>query len=146
MKVELDLSATQLDALDKNLTSLMENLTDAQKIEIVKSYVNFQFDKLEYSYHDDYWNRDKKEISEFGKQLIAGLQGQIINSVSDEIMSDENLKAFIRETVDNIIADLPKIIEKSITTYIIDNLFNSKQDVGDIIYNYMRNRSNGYRG
>ena len=133
MKVELDLSATQLEELDKSLTNLMENLTDEQRIEIVKSYVNFQFDKLEYSYHDDYWNRDKKEISEFGKKLIAGLQNQIVNSISEEIMKDEDLRKFIDETVNNIIKDLPEIIEESITKYVVENLFSSKYAIDEQI-------------
>lgn len=133
MKVELDLSATQLEELDKSLTNLMENLTDEQRIEIVKSYVNFQFDKLEYSYHDDYWNRDKKEISEFGKKLIEGLQNQIVNSISEEIMKDEDLRKFIDETVNNIIKDLPEIIEESITKYVVENLFSSKYAIDEQI-------------
>ena len=133
MKVELDLSTTQLEELDKSLTSLMENLTEEQQVEIVKSYINFQFDKLEYSYHDDYWNRDKKEISEFGKKLIEGLQNQIVNSISEEIMKDESLRSFIQETVNGIIKDLPNIIETSITRYIVDNLFSSKSNIDEQI-------------
>lgn len=133
MKVELDLSTTQLEELDKSLTSLMENLTEEQQVEIIKSYINFQFDKLEYSYHDDYWNRDKKEISEFGKKLIEGLQNQIVNSISEEIMKDENLRSFIQETVDGIIKDLPDIIETSITRYIVDNLFSSRSNIDEQI-------------
>lgn len=133
MKVELDLSTTQLEELDKSLTNLLENLTDEQRVEIVKSYINFQFDKLEYSYHDDYWNRDKKEISQFGKELIDGLQNQITNSISEEIMNDDKLKSFIKETVDNIIKDLPNIIEESITKYVVENLFTSRYAIDEQI-------------
>ncbi len=38
MKVELDLKAEQLENLDKDLTSLLNNLTEEQQTEILKAY------------------------------------------------------------------------------------------------------------
>ena len=140
MKVELNLSTEQLKDLDDNVTNLLNNLTDEQKIEIIKNYINFQFDKLSYTHKDNFWG-DKKEISEFGRKLITGLQDQITNSVSEEIMNDENLKSFINETIDNVKKDLPNIIETSISKYIVDNLFNSYHDIQEAIrYEISKNR------
>lgn len=144
MKVELDLSTEQLNQLDGDLTDLLKNLTEDQKIEIIKGYINYQFDKLTYKYTTS-WGHGE-ELSQFGKDLVSGLQGQIVKSISDDIMENENLKKLIEDTITNVTKDLEQIIRGAISDYVVNNLFSSKEQIHDNImqqiYNFDAMRRN----
>ena len=143
MKVELDLSTEQLENLDSDLTNLLKNLTKEQQTEILKSYIIDKFNKMETTYTNG-WGREEKQLTKFGEDLIKGLQEQISESVTEEIMKDENLLNVIQETKNNIINSLPRIMEESISQYIIDKLFNSKEDIRQVLQDEMweiRNRN-----
>lgn len=145
MKVELDLSTEQLESLDKDLTDLLKNLSEEQRIEILKGYIIDKFDKLEHKY-TDHWGTERTQLSQFGDELVKGLQDKISESVSEEIMNNVLDLDVIKKTTQNIKNQLPEIIENSISQYIVDNLFNNKQEIGDIINSYLwniRNNNNG---
>ena len=125
MKVELDLSTEQLQKLDDNLTNLLDNLTEEQRIEIIKSYINFQFDKLTYTYKTS-WGNEQKELSKFGKDLVTGLQDLITKSISTEILEHENIKEIIEANIKEVENNIYNIISSAISRYIIDNLFTSR--------------------
>ena len=66
MKVELDLSAEQLQELDNGLMNLIKTLSENQKTEIVKSYLQNKMDENFYSKQDSIYS--SKQLSDFGKR------------------------------------------------------------------------------
>lgn len=142
MKIELDVSAEQLKELDKGLTNLLSTLSEEQQVQLIQGYLNKQFENL-YNKSSYYSNT---ELTDFGKNLIQGLQGQITNSVTDKILEQENVKKEIDEITQDVLNNLPDIIQQSITHYIVNNLFLNKQNIYDIANTtYWQNR-NSERG
>lgn len=133
MKVELDLSSEQLTALDNSLVDLISSLNEDQKIDIVKTYINFQFNKL-YEKQKNYYGREEDRLSQFGEDLIKGLQRQIDESITETIMSDENLKKVLDDEINDITSNLKNIVDKAITTYVVDKLFCSKDNIQNMIH------------
>lgn len=142
MKIELDVSAEQLKELDKGLTNLLSTLSEEQQVQLIQGHLNKQFENL-YNKSSYYSNT---ELTDFGKNLIQGLQKQITNSVTDKILEQENVKKEIDEITRDVLNNLPDIIQQSITQYIVNNLFLNKQHIYDIANTtYWQNR-NSERG
>lgn len=139
MKVELDLSEEQLNGLDEDLTSVLKNLSEEQKISIIQAYLIDKFNKFEYTYTTS-WGSKETKISDFGKQLIDGLQNKIEDSISNEILKDEKLKSFIKDTIDNVEANLQNTIEKAISEYITENLFSNTDKIRYFIQEEFQSR------
>lgn len=139
MKVELDLSEEQLNGLDEDLTSVLKNLSEEQKISIIQAYLIDKFNKFEYTYTTS-WGSKETKISDFGKQLIDGLQNKIEDSISNKILKDEKLKSFIKDTIDNVEANLQNTIEKAISEYITENLFSNTDKIRYFIQEEFQSR------
>lgn len=139
MKVELDLSEEQLKGLDEDLTSVLKNLSEEQKILIIQAYLIDKFNKFEYTYTTS-WGSKETKISDFGKQLIDGLQNKIEDSISNKILKDEKLKSFIKDTIDNVEANLQNTIEKAISEYITENLFSNTDKIRYFIQEEFQSR------
>lgn len=139
MKVELDLSEEQLKGLDEGLTSVLKNLSEEQKISIIQAYLIDKFNKFEYTYTTS-WGSKETKISDFGKQLIDGLQNKIEDSISNKILKDEKLKSFIKDTIDNVEANLQNTIEKAISEYITENLFSNTDKIRYFIQEEFQSR------
>lgn len=139
MKVELDLSEEQLKRLDEDLTSVLKNLSEEQKISIIQAYLIDKFNKFEYTYTTS-WGSKETKISDFGKQLIDGLQNKIEDSISNKILKDEKLKSFIKDTIDNVEANLQNTIEKAISEYITENLFSNTDKIRYFIQEEFQSR------
>lgn len=139
MKVELDLSEEQLKGLDEDLTSVLKNLSEEQKISIIQAYLIDKFNKFEYTYTTS-WGSKETKISDFGKQLIDGLQNKIEDSISNKILKDEKLKSFIKDTIDNVEANLQNTIEKAISEYITENLFSNTNKIRYFIQEEFQSR------
>lgn len=139
MKVELDLSEEQLRGLDEDLTSVLKNLSEEQKISIIQAYLIDKFNKFEYTYTTS-WGSKETKISDFGKQLIDGLQNKIEDSISNKILKDEKLKSFIKDTIDNVEANLQNTIEKAISEYITENLFSNTDKIRYFIQEEFQSR------
>lgn len=128
MKIELDVSADQLIKLDSGLKDLLSNLTEDQQVQLIQNYVDRQLDNL--TYMGEYGNQ---KYTKFGDKLISGLQSKITESISDKILSNKKLQEEIQEISNNVIDHLPDIVEKSISSYLCDNLFNDKSKIQGII-------------
>lgn len=139
MKVELDLSEEQLKGLDEDLTLVLKNLSEEQKISIIQAYLIDKFNKFEYTYTTS-WGSKETKISDFGKQLIDGLQNKIEDSISNKILKDEKLKSFIKDTIDNVEANLQNTIEKAISEYITENLFSNTDKIRYFIQEEFQSR------
>ena len=139
MKVELDLSEEQLKRLDEDLTSVLKNLSEEQKISIIQAYLIDKFNKFEYTYTTS-WGSKETKISDFGKQLIDGLQNKIEDSISNKILKDEKLKSFIKDTIDNVEANLQNTIEKAISEYITENFFSNTDKIRYFIQEEFQSR------
>ena len=147
MKVELDLSTEQLENLDKGLTELLGNLTDEQKVSVIQTYLNEKFDKF-YNEHNSisyYSSSCSKELSEFGRKLISGLQDKISNSISKEMLDNKDLKENLDMIVTDITSHMYDIVKNSLSTYIINNLFTNKETILTIMQSYINQHrdSNG---
>ena len=46
MKIELEISNTQLETLDKDLTTFLSTLTDDQKLTLLGKYLEHQFQDI----------------------------------------------------------------------------------------------------
>ena len=148
MKVELELTEQQLKELDNGLNNLLQNLSEKQKLEIVKAYMIKQFDGIYYEKIDT-WGCTRTELTDFGRTLIKELQDKITQAASDKIIEQLLENKEINNCIKLVEKDLPQIIEKSISQYIVDNLFRNKNDlqqqIYEIIYKYrMENNSTNY--
>ena len=130
MKVEIDLSAEQLAYLDRDLTGFIKSMNDEQKLEILKGYMlqNLKFEKSSSSYYNN------KQLTEFAQEVVNGLKAKICDSITKDILEDENLKKAMHEVVEDVKKDLGRTIQAGIMEYIISNLFNSKDDIKQTIY------------
>lgn len=131
MKVELDLSAEQLQELDNGLMNLIKTLSEDQKTEIIKSYLQNKMDENFYSKQDSIYS--SKQLSDFGKEVVEGLREKIADNITDDLLSNEDLRNKMDEITEYTVNNLSEIIENSITKYIVDNLFSSKHTIEDQI-------------
>lgn len=140
MEIRLDLSTEQLAYLDKDLTALLKELTDEQKIEIIKAYMQSKFKDWEtLNYYGS------PELSNFAKGVMEGLQEKINEAITKDILEDEKMVEVINDITKNVKENMGKTICEGITHYIASNLFNSKEDVEDQINrNLMERNHNNY--
>ena len=132
MKIELDIKDTQLEVLDKDLTTFLSTLDDDQKLTLLSKYLETQFRGI-YSF-DNSWGQ--KTLTDFGRQIINGLQGKIANAyIENYYLNNEELKAKLDEYVENIKKELPNVIREAIANYITNNLFNSTSEISYMIQN-----------
>ena len=129
MKIELEVSAEQLKELDKGLNNLLLNLNEEQQVQLIQGYLNKQFQDLYKK--DSYWSNT--ELTDFGKQLIQGLQEQISKSITDKLLEQENVKKEMDEITQKVLNTLPDIIPKAINEYIVGNLFQNKGEISTMI-------------
>lgn len=141
MKVELDLSAEQLQELDNGLMNLIKTLSEDQKTEIVKSYLQNKMDENFYSKQDSIYS--SKQLSNFGKEVVEGLREKVADNITDDILSNKDLTDKMDEITKYIIRNLQEIIEQSISKYIADNLFASKYVLDEQIRRTIWDMKNG---
>lgn len=127
MKVELDLSTEQLQELDKGLLDLLKTLNDDQKVQLIRAYLENKMDENLYIKHDSYYN--SKELSSFGKEIFDGLQERIKDSIIDRLFDNEDLQSDLNDIVNRLKKNLYEIVESSISSYIINNLFTHQSDL-----------------
>lgn len=141
MKVELDLSAEQLQELDNGLMNLIKTLSEDQKTEIVKSYLQNKMDENFYSKQDSIYS--SKQLSNFGKEVVEGLREKVADNITNDILSNKDLTDEMDEIIEYIIRNLQEIIEQSISKYIVDNLFASKYMLDEQIKRTIWDMKNG---
>lgn len=127
MKVELDLSTEQLQELDKGLLDLLKTLNDDQKVQLIRAYLENKMDENLYIKRDSYYN--SKELSSFGKEIFDGLQERIKDSIIDRLFDNEDLQSDLNDIVNRLKKNLYEIVESSISSYIINNLFTHQSDL-----------------
>ena len=130
MKIELEIKDTQLEALDKDLTTFLSTLDDDQKLTLLGKYLETQFRGI-YSF-DNSWGQ--KTLTDFGRQIINGLQNKIANVyIENYYLNNEELKTKLDEYVENIKKELPNVIREAIANYITNNLFSSTSEISYMI-------------
>ena len=127
MKVELDLSTEQLQELDKGLLDLLKTLNDDQKVQLIKAYLENKMDENLYIKKDSFYS--SKELSSFGKEVFDGLQERIKDSITDRLFDNEDLQSDLNDIVNRLKKNLYEIVESSISSYIINNLFTHQSDL-----------------
>lgn len=127
MKVELDLSTEQLQELDKGLLDLLKTLNDDQKVQLIKAYLENKMDENLYIKKDSFYS--SKELSSFGKEIFDGLQERIKDSITNELFNNEDLQSDLNDIVNRLKKNLYEIVESSISSYIINNLFTHQSDL-----------------
>ena len=127
MKVELDLSTEQLQELDKGLLDLLKTLNDDQKVQLIKAYLENKMDENLYIKKDSFYS--SRELSSFGKEIFDGLQERIKDSITDELFNNEDLQSDLNDIVNRLKKNLYEIVESSISSYIINNLFMHQNDL-----------------
>lgn len=127
MKVELDLSTEQLQELDKGLLDLLKTLNDDQKVQLIRAYLENKMDENLYIKHDSFYS--SKELSSFGKEIFDGLQERIKDSITDELFNNEDLQSDLNDIVNRLKKNLYEIVESSVSSYIINNLFRHQDDL-----------------
>lgn len=143
MKVELDLSAEQLNLLDENLKDCLLSLTDSQKEDIIKNYINTQLESFRKPKQSEYWDSTKYEYTDFGKQMIDGLRDKLADSIKQTSLENEEVKKCMNETIDWIKKNIKNIIQESISNYIINNIFYNKSELQNIVSNTVWRMQNG---
>ena len=129
MEIRLDLSTEQLAYLDKDLTVLLKELTDEQKIEILKAYMINKFENWETK---NSWGNTV--LTDFAKEIVNGLQKKICDAITEDVLQDENLKKAMEEVIEQVKKELGHTIEAGIINYIVLNLFNNKEDIEKMVY------------
>lgn len=146
MKIELEVDSEQLKLLDSGLKDLLTGLTEEQQIQLLQNYINNQLEGFRKRKETTYWRAEPEyEYTNFGKQVIDGLQDRIQESITQSILDKPTVQEYINETIQQVEQKLPDIIEKAIIQYAIDNLFSNKQEIFDIClrtYQNMRGYGN----
>ena len=146
MKIELEVNSEQLKLLDWGLKDLLTGLTEEQQVQLLQNYINNQLEGFRKRKETTYWRADPEyEYTDFGKQVIDGLQDRIQESITQSILDKPTVQEYINETIQQVEQKLPEIIEKSIIQYAVDNLFSNKQEIFDIClrtYQNMRGYGN----
>ena len=143
MKIELEISNTQLEALDKDLTTFLSTLTDDQKLTLLSKYLEHQFQDI---YKESRWGNP--ELTDFGREIVSQLRSKIADLyIENYYLNNEELKNELDKYVNDIKDSLPDIVKKSISEYIINNLFNSANQISYMVQNgiehYVRETNNG---
>lgn len=154
MKVELDLSSDQLRYLDNSLTELVKNLTEEQQITILNNYMQTQMENLiiKNKSTNFYSSSSSTTLTELGQHLVNGLQARVADAITDKILETEDIKKLMEDYTKQVIDNLPSTIMKSINSYVVDQIFLSKDRMQDIltqqsyelrdeIYSALHNRS-----
>ena len=75
------------------------------------------------------WN--EKTLTNFGQEVVSGLQNKITKAITDVVLSDEHLIEKIEQRKQSVIKELPETVTNAIGTYIVENLFNSRQAIAN---------------
>lgn len=144
MKVELDLSAEQLTLLDTSLKDCLLSLTAKQKTELLQNYINTQLESFRVEKKSDYWRSTPEyEYTDFGKQITDKMSDRIEKAITDKMLDNEELTNYINEVIANVRKNLQHTIESSISTYIINHMFQDKDSLQSEIMRTIYNmRSN----
>ena len=145
MKVEIDLGEEQLKLLDESMSNLLENLTEEQKTKILSDYITNKFNNIEEE-TTNYYGRKENCLTDFGKQLVDNLQNKITKVVSDKVLENESAKKIINDSVNAVVENIDEIVQKSITTYIVENLFLSESKMIDTVSRMVYQATNDLRG
>lgn len=146
MKIELEVDSEQLKLLDSGLKDLLTGLTKEQQIQLLQNYINNQLEGFRKRKETTYWRAEPEyEYTDFGKQVIDGLQGRIQEGITQSILDKPTVQEYINETIHQVEQKLPEIVEKAIIQYTVDNLFSNKQEIFDMCvqkYQDMRRHEN----
>lgn len=146
MKIELEVDSEQLKLLDSGLKDLLTGLTEEQQVQLLQNYINNQLEGFRKRKETTYWRAESEyEYTDFGKQVIDGLQDRIQESITQSILDKPTVQEYINETIQQVEQKLPEIIEKAIIQYTVDNLVSNKQEIFDIClrtYQNMRGHEN----
>ena len=115
MEIRLDLSTEQLAYLDKDLTVLLKELTDEQKIEILKAYM---INKFEHWETKNSWGNTV--LTDFAKEIVNGLQEKICDAITEDVLQDENLKKAMKEVTEQVkkeLADFRMVMDNCTSAY-----------------------------
>ena len=63
------------------------------------------------------------------KEIFDGLQERIKDSITDELFNNEDLQSDLNDIVNRLKKNLYGIVESSISSYIINNLFTHQSDL-----------------
>ena len=142
MKIELEVSNIQLEALDKDLTTFLSTLTDDQKLTLLSKYLENQFQDI---YKNSSWGN--RELTDFGRGIVENLRNKISDLyVKNYYLNNEELKAELDKYVEAIKKNIPDIVKNAIAEYITNNLFNSASEISYMIRNgidsYVAERAN----
>lgn len=141
MKVELDLSAEQLQELDNGLINLIKTLSEDQKTEIVKSYLLNKMDENFYEQTNSFYS--SKQLTDFGKTVVDGLREKVADNITNDILSNKDLIDKMNEIIEYTTRDLQEIVESAISKYIVDNLFSNKYMIEEQIRRTIWDMKNG---
>ena len=140
MKIELEVNSEQLKLLDSGLKDLLIGLTEEQQVQLLQNYINNQLEGFRKRKETTYWRADPEyEYTDFGKQVIDGLQDRIQEGITQSILDKPTVQEYINETIQQVEQKLPEIIEKAIIQYTVDNLVSNKQEIFDICLRTYRN-------
>lgn len=140
MKIELEVNSEQLKLLDSGLKDLLTGLTEEQQVQLLQNYINNQLEGFRKRKETTYWRAEPEyEYTDFGKQVIDGLQDRIQEGITQSILDKPTVQEYINETIQQVEQKLPEIIEKAIIQYTVDNLVSNKQEIFDICLRTYRN-------
>ena len=140
MKIELEVNSEQLKLLDSGLKDLLIGLTEEQQVQLLQNYINNQLEGFRKRKETTYWRADPEyEYTDFGKQVIDGLQDRIQEGITQSILDKPTVQEYINETIQQVEQKLPENIEKAIIQYTVDNLVSNKQEIFDICLRTYRN-------
>ncbi len=136
MKVEIDLDSEQLTLLDTSLKDLVLSLTKEQQTELLQNYINTQLESFRVQKQSDYWRSTPEyEYTDFGKQITDKMSERIEQAIVDKMLSNEELTKYMDSIIEDTKKGLQRIIEYSISNYIVEHLFQDKNSLQQQIRN-----------
>ena len=123
MRIELEINEEQMKDISEDLKKFLDNLTDEQKLEILKDFCNRQLEESLGVTHSGYYYNNFSDT--FAKKMQEGIN----NGVADIICKRDDFEELLKDKIDRTVKNMGSIIEASITKYIAGHIFMSKDEI-----------------
>ena len=143
MKIELDLNEEQLKQLDHDLVDVLGNLTDDQKVQLIQGFLTKRL--MEVDAHPDrggcfgYYDKNAERWNHFISAVVNGLQEKIVQSITDEILKNDPIRAKVDAATDSTIQNIGEYVCRGIISYVVERVFLRKDEVMHEINNAVVN-------
>lgn len=141
MKIELDLNEEQLKQLDHDLTDVLGNLTEDQKLQIMTDLLYKRLEKVDAGSSNSRRDPQIARWEHFISEIVKGLQKKLAESITEKMLKNEAVLERAEDAINYTTGHLEEIVSKGILEFVIRNTFATHKDMmaaTDVAYSALR--------